>query len=118
MKDGRLKLVAKWALQYTIFPQRAGKPYGFLLFVGQVFGGELVSLLLYRVLWSRMRWRSLARVLCKAIRLPCCVSKNCGFPKVRTHAPATLEPWVPMEPNVPMLSNCRFPSIENLRFPT
>ena len=23
MKDGRLKLVAKWALQYTIFPQRA-----------------------------------------------------------------------------------------------
>jgi len=67
---------------------------------------------------SRVQWRSLARVLCKAIRLPCCVSKNCGFPKVRTHAPATLEPWVPMEPNVPMLSNCRFPSIENLRFPT
>ena len=46
---------------------------------------------------SRVQWRSLARVLCKAIRLPCCVSKNCGFPKVRTHAPATLEPWVPME---------------------
>ena len=53
-----------------IFPQIAGKLLRFLLLIGQVFGGELFSLLLHRVLCRllfRVRWRSLANVLWRVL---------------------------------------------------
>ena len=61
-----------------IFLQIAGKLYKFLLLIGGVFSGELLSILLYRVLSklvrlrslmpSRVRRRGLARLLCRGVQ--------------------------------------------------